>query len=307
MRVTGKCPSYQRILKGQEVRQTGETENLVIEGWENEYKDFVDKFKHKKTTDDCYTPPEIYDAIAGWVEAEYGVDKACFLRPFYPGGDYERFNYPSGSVTVDNPPFSLISKIVAFYCERGIRFFLFAPALTIFQALKTRGCAALTVGVTITYQNGAEVPTSFLTNLEPRGVRVRTAPDLYRIVDKANKALLRKEKAEIQKYEYPDHVLTAAMAQRWCKYGVEYRLTENDCLLIQGLDSQFMVGKKIFGAGFLLSTEAAAERAAAERAAAKAWELSDRERYYIRRLDEQRERAGQVPKPSAHRLWGGDL
>ena len=267
----------------------------MIEGWENEYKEFVDKFKRKKTTDDCYTPPEIYDAIAGWVAAEYGVDKACFVRPFYPGGDYERFTYPSGSVVVDNPPFSLISKIVAFYCERGIRFFLFAPALTLFSALKTRGCAALPVGVTITYQNGAEVPTSFLTNLEPRGLRVRTAPDLYRIVDKTNKALLRQEKAEIPKYEYPDHVLTAAMAQRWCKYGVEYRLTENDCLLITGLDSQAIVGKKIFGDGFLLSTEAAAERAAAERAAAeraaaKVWKLSDRERFYITRMDGENER-----------------
>lgn len=24
----------------------------------NDYKAFVEKFEHKKTTDDCYTPPE---------------------------------------------------------------------------------------------------------------------------------------------------------------------------------------------------------------------------------------------------------
>lgn len=29
------------------------------------YQQFVDKFKPKKTTDDCYTPPLVFDAIAG--------------------------------------------------------------------------------------------------------------------------------------------------------------------------------------------------------------------------------------------------
>lgn len=28
---------------------------------ELEYEAFVDKFKPKKTTDDCYTPPDVYD------------------------------------------------------------------------------------------------------------------------------------------------------------------------------------------------------------------------------------------------------
>lgn len=28
-----------------------------------EYDDFVAKFEPKKTTDDCYTPPLVYDAI----------------------------------------------------------------------------------------------------------------------------------------------------------------------------------------------------------------------------------------------------
>ena len=52
------------------------------------YEEFVDKFKPKKTTDDCYTPVEIYDAVAGWVENEYRVNRCNFVRPFYPGGDY---------------------------------------------------------------------------------------------------------------------------------------------------------------------------------------------------------------------------
>lgn len=45
-----------------------------------DYNSFVEKFEPKKTTDDCYTPENIFDAIADWVAAEYGLDKACFVR-----------------------------------------------------------------------------------------------------------------------------------------------------------------------------------------------------------------------------------
>ena len=36
------------------------------------YEEFVDKFKSEKTTGDCYTPPEVYDAVLAWVRDEYG-------------------------------------------------------------------------------------------------------------------------------------------------------------------------------------------------------------------------------------------
>ena len=55
-----------------------------------EYNEFIDKFKPKLTTDDCYTPPNIYDAVADWVSEEYGLDRATFVRPFYPGGTGQR-------------------------------------------------------------------------------------------------------------------------------------------------------------------------------------------------------------------------
>ena len=29
----------------------------------NDYEGFVEKFKPKKTTDDCYTPPAVYEAV----------------------------------------------------------------------------------------------------------------------------------------------------------------------------------------------------------------------------------------------------
>ena len=59
----------------------------------NDYDGFVEKFKPKKTTDDCYTPPAIYDAVLEHVEQTYGIpDSAPVIRPFYPGGDYEIMN-----------------------------------------------------------------------------------------------------------------------------------------------------------------------------------------------------------------------
>ena len=71
------------------------------------YNAFVDKFKPKKTTDDCYTPDNVYNAVADWVADEYGKDRENFVRPFYPGGDYQGYDYPQDCIVVDNPPFIL--------------------------------------------------------------------------------------------------------------------------------------------------------------------------------------------------------
>ena len=51
-----------------------------------EYNEFLKKFEQKKTTDDCYTPEVVYEAVADWVSEEYGEDRQNFVRPFYPGG-----------------------------------------------------------------------------------------------------------------------------------------------------------------------------------------------------------------------------
>ncbi len=36
----------------------------------NTYEEFIDKFKLKKTTDDCYTPNAIYKAVKDWAIKE---------------------------------------------------------------------------------------------------------------------------------------------------------------------------------------------------------------------------------------------
>ncbi len=95
------------------------------------YEDFVEKFKPKKTTDDCYTPSAVYDAVRQWVIDKYNLQSREIVRPFYPGGDYENYQYSPDCVVIDNPPFSIFSKICKFYLDRDIKFFLFAPHLTI--------------------------------------------------------------------------------------------------------------------------------------------------------------------------------
>ena len=84
----------------------------------NDYDGFVEKFKPKKTTDDCYTPPEVYDVVLKHVREEYNIDDDVpIVRPFYPGGDYENYDYPEGCVVVDNPPFSIFATLQSSPCS----------------------------------------------------------------------------------------------------------------------------------------------------------------------------------------------
>ena len=253
------------------------------DGEDEDYKEFLDKFEAKKTTDDCYTPDNIYEAVANWCASKYGVDKSRFVRPFFPGGDYQHYKYTKDCVVVDNPPFSILAEILAFYSEKGIRFLLFAPALTLFSG-RNLDLTYLPVGVGVTYENGANVSTSFITNMD--NVTIRSAPDLYAVVEAANDENLKAMHKALPKYSYPDHVVTAAMVQKYSKYGVEWVLPKGKGVRIAGLDSQKDEDKAIFGGGYLISDKAAKERAAAERAAATQWRLSDRELDIIRGLGE---------------------
>lgn len=240
---------------------------------------FEEKFKPKKTTDDCYTPPEIYEVIKDWACSEYNIDPAKVVRPFYPGGDYEKFDYSGGKVVVDNPPFSILTQICEFYVENDVPFFLFCPTLTGFgsKRLAMKTCH-LICGCKIIYENGASVNTSFVTSYGG-DVVAKTVPDLREIVDAKVDEIRDRETADLPNYEYPDEVITAAMMGRWSKYGVEFEVRRSDCLPISKLDSQEESGAAIYGGGLLLS-----ERAAAERAAATKWELSPREIELVRSL-----------------------
>ena len=250
---------------------------------DEEYLEFLDKFKAKKTTDDCYTPAVVYEAVAKWVENEYKVSRKDFVRPFYPGGDYKAEKYPKGCIVVDNPPFSILAEILNFYKDNGVRFFLFAPTLTLFSS-SSSSSTALPCGAAVVYENGASVNTSFLTNLEAPSIRFKSCPSLYQAVQAASDEYAKELHKELPKYSYPDYVVTAAFVARLSKYGIPFEVAVGQSCAISSLDSQRESKKAIYGKGYLVSEKAAAEKAAAEKAAATRWTLSDRERAIIAKL-----------------------
>ena len=262
------------------MEQTEQT--AFIEG-NTQYEAFVQKFEPKKTTDDCYTPQEVYDVIADWVAEQYPqYDRAKYLRPFKPGGDYQAEEYPAGCAVVDNPPFSILSQVVDWYIVKGVPFFLFGPSLTSLGLLKSKPrkphiCIIL-VGAEIIYENGASVATSFVTNMDKYAVRIEA--DLRNRIEDKVEELRKQEITELPKYIYPSCVLTGA-AYRLAKYGQTLRIRHSDCVAIGAMDSQKKYKKTVFGGGLLLSERAAAERAAAELAKAYTWEVSDREQAII--------------------------
>ena len=133
------------------------------------YEEFVEKFERAKakTTDDCITPKAVYDGVLSYVRDRYKIGDAPIVRPFYPGGDYEAYDYPAGCVVVDNPPFSILKKIVRFYQARGIRFFIFCDSRFSLRYLDVPGVSIVSCHAEIEYDNGAVVNTSFCTNLSP--------------------------------------------------------------------------------------------------------------------------------------------
>ena len=252
---------------------------------DEEYQEFLEKFKLKKTTDDCYTPDLVYDAVADWVATNYGVKRDAFVRPFYPNGDYKKEKYPSGCVVVDNPPFSILSEILKYYKEHGVLFFLFAPHLTLFSS--SSSSTALVTGVAITYENGANVNTSFLTNLEPTNVRARSCPSLYSEVKAANDANLKQMRRELPKYSYDLHIVTSASISSYSRLGIDFVMPVEETEAISQLDAQKPSGKAIYGKGYIISERLFAEREKAEREKAERWELSEREKEIVKKLSKQ--------------------
>ena len=243
-----------------------------------EYAEFTEKFKPKKTTDDCFTPPEVYAAVLDWATQEYGITPDTrIVRPFYPGGDYEKADYSGNCAVIDNPPFSILARIIDFFHARGIRYFLFAPNLTLFSKERAE-CNHVIANAQIIYENGANINTSFATNMGD--VKIHVSGELNRRIREAQERAKREKKKELPKYAYPMNVCSAALLGKIAVCGIDLRIRTEDAQFIRALDTQRAEGKTIFGGGFLLS-----DRAAAERAAAIEWGLSDRERAIIEEMN----------------------
>ena len=296
--------------------KTGPKAGRSVKEVHEDYEGFVGKFKPKKTTDDCMTPPAVYESILQYVREVTGIgEDRRVVRPFWPGGDYENYPYEEGDVVVDNPPFSIQARILDFYIARGIGFWLFAPHLTLFAHAK-RPVTLVVVNARIEYENGAKVNTDFVTNLWPGSPAVVADGRLNLRIKEAMKRLKGRDKVELPKYSYPGNLLTSAYLGTYIsERGGFLEIPREEVKSVDALDSMCASKKKIFGGGILVS-DAAVERAAVERAAVEraaveraaveratiVWPLSEREREIIRRLN----RAGMTEEGDGRwRIGGG--
>lgn len=160
-------------------------------------------------------------------------------------------------------------------------------------------------GSSITYENGAKVMTSFVTNLGDSETVLRTAPSLHESLNRAVKEyeslIVKKIVKKVPKYEYPNHVISSALACNLSKWGVDFDLKRSECVHISALDSQKQCGKTIYGGGLLLSDDASRRLSLAKSEAlfrkrlgkekeqkdAICWKLSDREKSIVSELNER--------------------
>ena len=200
------------------------------------------------------------------------------LRPFYPGGDYEHAEYPEDGVVIDNPPFSMFTKICKFYSERRIPFFLFGPGLTIFSCLKY--CSVVVVAPRIEFSNGANVQCNFATNLIGDTL-VTISPELSKAIAACPS---QPQKASLAKYQYPKELLSVSDLQTMAKGNLPFSVNRNEAVIVRNLDNHPKKG--LFGKHLLISEAAAVKAAAVKSAAVKAIPiiLSERERAIIDNL-----------------------
>ena len=235
------------------------------------YEELVESAKPKRTTDDCYTPGNIYEVVRDYVANRYNLDPGTFVRPFYPGGDFQAEDY-TGKVVVDNPPFSILKKIKDFYVEHSVPFFLFCPANNGARGVDYGMETHIACGIHIVYENGASISTSFVTNLE--APCIRTDSELRRNLDSVNRQnrIKARKLKHLTSWRYPKELVTTARLCKLARYGVDVCFAPEELHLCNKLDNM-PPGTSVFGGGFLLTAEAVRRLDKAKELEAKAKEL----------------------------------
>ena len=260
-----------KVFERKKVGTGGSGNPLVF----HDYESFIAKFtENPKTTDECWTPRDVYDAVVQYVSEIYDMTDKVILRPFYPGGDYEHAEYPENGVVIDNPPFSMFTKICKFYVDMKIPFFLFGPGLTIMSIAKY--CTAVFVKEQITFDNGAKVRCNFASNLYGDLI-CTTAIRLGQLLDKCPS---QNQKVNLPTYVYPEELLSASDMQIIAKGKEDFAVHRSEAHVVRALDNGTKKG--LFGDHLLLAAAKAAAKAAIHIS------LSDREQGIVSRLNGER-------------------
>ena len=238
---------------------------------DEKYNDFIEKFQPKLTTDDCYTPPEVYRVVREWVDKNIiPLKDKRIIRPFKPNGDYTQEDYSGDCIVLDNPPFSISAKIHDFYISRNIPFFLFSNGLILFQCSLRRRLTSIVIGEGIVFENGAHVNIGFTTNLCPE-YAIWCASDLAEQIRRVQ------DNGKVREtINYDAHITSAALLSKIAKRRT-LKIRKEECEYIGTLSD----GTVIYGGGAILS-DAASRRA--EEASRRA-ELGQEERQIIARLN----------------------
>lgn len=267
-------PSVKRPRRG------GGSSNPIVF---HDYESYIAKFaEQEKTTDDTYTPKDVYEAVLKYVGEVYDLSDKEILRPFYPGGDYQNAEYPEDGVVIDNPPFSIFTEICRWYSARHVPFFLFGPGLTISQCC--RYCTAVVIADQIKFDNGAKVRCNFGSNLFGDTL-IMTAPRLNQLIMSCKSQDL---KVNLPKYDYPEELLSVSDMQTICHGDIEFRVSRSEAVICRNLDNHPKSGG-LFGYHFLLSKAKAKAKVKAKEEAARVihLSLSPREQRIVDRLSKE--------------------
>lgn len=199
------------------------------------YEDFVNKFKRVKSSDETYTSENIKRLLAEYVEQNFHIPMAKQREIFTLEKDYRLEKIEKDEAVVDNPPFSILSEIVAYFLEKKIRFFLHAPTLTSLNLFrKKNGFCVIFTGQEIVYENGARIAVCFVTNLIS-GKTVFLDPDLGKAI-KAAKTQKKQKPSRL----FPNDFFTGAKLNRMAAHGERGFMKSSEFH-----PSLFMEGKKI--------------------------------------------------------------
>lgn len=225
---------------------------------EKMYRYCVTNGRNISSPDECYTPPEVYDTVLDYAVERYQLKGKHVVRPFIPGGDFQKYVYAKNDVVIDNPPFSITTKIVNWYIDNNIPFFLFINGL--YGVSLSRGlhgkATVICTNANVSFDNkGSEkrVKIGFVTNLEPKNIVIRGDVTL---TNRLNGFL---KKKSFKRYHYPDNFLKNSDILAALQRNVELKLTTDNCLFKDNLDYHKAHHLSVFGGGYLVNDQLYAE------------------------------------------------
>lgn len=271
------------LIQKRVVRESGGSGNPIIF---YDYESYIAKFADKeKTTDDTFTPPDVFDAVVKYVSSVYDMNGKAILRPFYPGGDYENAVYPENGVVIDNPPFSIFSNICKFYQAHNIPFFLFGPGLTIASCCKY--CTAVVINTPIMFENGATIPCNFASNMFGDTL-IMTSPILNRYIGNCISQRKKAAGKAVYTYKWPKELLSVSDLSIFAREGIDFSVKRNEGIIVRTLDN-FPRQSGLFGDHILISEQKAKQKKEAEIKAHRnvPVPLSPREKKIVERLSKE--------------------